>query len=113
MIRNIVKLSRGPFCIDAGKGHGWYFIEPQSGDLKFGSAVMRASKGLSFGLSPEADGVLLRLQYADIVMDIGWTADAVDAASWVDAVNRFLETKREPAVVNGTPMPTMSTGSAV
>jgi hypothetical protein len=112
MVRNIAKLSRDPFFVDAGEG-GWYFIEPRSGDLKWGSALMRASKGLAFSLTPEPGGQLLRLQYADIVIDIGWTENAVDAANWVAAVNGFLVTKRDAAPPNGRIAPQAPTESAI
>src|SRR5712692_4392024 len=113
MDRRIVKLSCDPFSVDAGKGRGWYFVNPDNGDVLFGSAVMRASKGLTFSLIPEPAGRLLRLQYVDIIIDIGWTDDAADATSWVEAVNRFLETKRGAADANGQPMPPTSAESTV
>jgi hypothetical protein len=111
MIKRIVKLSRDPFSVDLGKEGGWYFIDSRTGDVLFGCAAFHASNGLTFSLTPEQTGYLLKLQSRECTFDIGWTDDA-DAANWVEAVNRFLETKGGAAApTNGMAMPTTPAAS--
>ncbi len=93
MDRRIVKLMRDPFIADLGKGGGWWFIEPTTGDILFGSAVLHAWRGLAFSLVPGSVSCGLWLQYSDSKFEIGSTDDP-DADSWVEAVNAFLTTKR-------------------
>src|SRR4029077_8275802 len=100
MLKQIVNLPREPFHVDLIDRPVHLFVDPRTGDILYDNAVLRAWKGLVFSLAPAARGQLLRLQYRDITIDIGWTDDAEDAASWVEAVNRFLETKRDAAVPN-------------
>jgi hypothetical protein len=112
MDKQITKLTRDPFYVASSSGLS-LAVDPHSGDIFMGSPVLRAAKGLVFSLIPGPAGHLLRLQYVDITIDIGWTADTADAASWVEAVNRFLETKRSSGLANGTPIAPVPAGSAV
>jgi hypothetical protein len=101
MAKRIVKLCRDPYAVDLEEGGGWYMVDPRTGDVLYGSAVFHADRGLSFSLTSGTTGHDLRLQSPSSTFEIGWTDDAADAASWVDAVNRFLETKRGAAETNG------------
>ena len=92
MDRRIVKLMRDPFIADLGKGGGWWFVEPTTGDILFGSAVLHAWRGLAFSLVPGPVSCGLWLQYADSKFEIGST-DEAEADSWVEAVNAFLASK--------------------
>ena len=112
MDNRITKLSRDPFYAASANGLS-LVVDTRTGDILMGSAGLRAWKGLVFSLIPVPTGQLLRLQYREITIDVGWTDDADDAANWVDAVNRFLETKRGAAAANGKPMPQGTTESAV
>ena len=113
MDKRIVKLTRDPFVVDLGRECGWWFVDPGTGNILFGSAGLQAWKGLAFYLVPDSKGHHLKLRYNDFTYDIGWTDDAVDAASWVEAVNRFLETKQGAADANGKPMPLTPSRSTV
>ena len=108
----ITKLLRDPFYA-ASTSEISLVVDSSTGDIFMGSPVLRARKGLVFSLIPGHAGHLLRLQYVDIAIDVGWTEDAKDAASWVEAVNRFLETKRGAADANGKPMPPTPAGSTI
>lgn len=110
MDNRITKLSRDPFYAASASGLS-LVVDSRTGDILMGSAGLRARKGLVFSLIPEQTGHLLRLQYRDITIDVGWTEDTEEAASWVEAVNRFLETKRGAADANGKPMPSKPVGS--
>ena len=112
MSKRIVKLSREPFAIDLEKGGGWYLVDSRTGDVKFGCAVFHADNGWRFSLTPGAKGQVLKLHSSEAGFEIGWTEDG-DAADWVDAVNRFLESKRRPADENGKPTLKVRSGSAV
>jgi hypothetical protein len=83
----------------ARKAVGGLLIQEQE---IFCSAVPRFRRGLAFSLIPDSEGQHLKLIYNDFVDEIGWT-DNAEAASWVEAVNAFLATKRsaEPNC-NGT-----------
>ena len=113
MLKQIVNLPREPFHVDLIDRPVRLFVDPRTGDILYDNAVLRAWKGLVFSLIPGSTGQVLRLQYRDITIDIGWTEDTTDAANWVEAVNRFLETKRGPAVVNGTASPAAPAASAI
>ena len=94
MVKQIVKLSRSPFYVSLVDRPIRLFVDPPTGDILFDNAALHASRGLAFSLIPEPTGHLLRLQYCDINIDVGSTDDAEAAASWVEAVNAFLATKR-------------------
>ena len=81
--------------------------------MLIGSAVLFAWKGLVFSPIPAQSGNDMRLQYRDITIDVGWTDDLVEAAKWVEDVNRFLDTKRGVAEANGKLISPALAGSTV
>jgi hypothetical protein len=112
MDNRITKLALDPFYAASANGLS-LFVDARTGDIVMGSAGLRAWKGLVFSLKPEQTGHLLRLQYRDITIDVGWTEDAADAASWVEAVNAFLATKKDAAPPNGRVTPQTPAESAI
>ena len=110
MDKQMVKLWRDPFCAD---GAVRLFVDPPTGDILMGGAVLYAWKGLEFSLIPAPPGSILKLQYRDITIEVGWTDDVVEAANWVEEVNRFLEGKRDAAAQNGRVAPQASAQSAI
>ena len=113
MLKQIVNLPREPFHVDLIDRPVRLFVDPRTGDIFYDNAVLRAWKGLVFSLIQEQTGHVLRLQYRDITIDVGWTAEAADAAKWVEDVNRFLATKRDSAPPNGRVSPAAPAESAV
>jgi hypothetical protein len=111
MDNRITKLSRNPFYAAATSGIS-LVVDSATGDIFMGSPVLRARKGLVFSLIAGDAGHLLRLQYVDITIDVGWTDDVEDAATWVEAVNRFLATKRDVVPPNGRVVPQAPAESA-
>jgi hypothetical protein len=111
MTKRIQSFLRDSFCVDGGHRAGRWLVHPDSGDIMFGSAAMRASKGLAFSLVRGSKGYLLKLRYSDWTYEIGWTNDYENAAQWVEEVNAFLATKQadvhpdEPIYVEGRDAP--------
>ena len=104
MDKRIRKLSRDPFYV-ASTGGLSLVVDTATGNILMGSAVLFAWKGLVFSLIPAQTGDVLRLQYRDITIDVGWTDDLVEAAKWMEDVNRFLATKRDAGPANGQVVP--------
>jgi hypothetical protein len=100
MVKHIEKLCRDPFAIHVGKKGAWYFIDPKTGDIQFGSAIFHAANGWTFYLTEGRTRHVLKLQSAKSTFDIGWTDDA-DVTNWVKTVNRFLEAQRGSTESNG------------
>lgn len=122
MDKRIAKLSREPYYVglvdramsmyvDADSGD--VFIDEGAGKGRMNGAGLFADDGTRFLCEPAGSGCIVKVTCGTFIWEAGFTDDAVDAVGWVDAVNRFLETKRGIANVNGTPMPPTPTGSAV
>ena len=111
MDKRITKLSRNPFFIQLADQPISMYVDSDSGDLfidegpgkgRMNGAGLFADEGTRFLCVPAESGCVVKVACGSFIWTAGWTTDAVDAASWVDAVNRFLETKRGPAVGHGT-----------
>ena len=122
MDKRIAKLARDPFFIQlidrpismyVDGDTGDLFIDEGAGKDRMNGAAIPAFKGPKFSCSPADSGCILRLECGTFVWDAGSTADVAEAASWVEAVNRFLETKRGAADGSGQPMPPTPAGSVV
>ena len=113
MDKKITELARDPFSVVLEDQVLGLVVDSRSGNVLIYGAALMAWKGLVFSLIPGPTGQVLRLQYRDITIDVGWTNDAVEAAKWVDEVNRFLATKRGTAPANGQPVSSTPAGSAV
>ena len=113
MDKKITEFARDPFSVILADRVLGLVVDSRSGNVLIYGAALMAWKGLVFSLIPGSTGQMLRLQYRDITIDVGWTDDAAGAASWVEAVNRFLETKRGAADANGKPMPPAQVGTIV
>jgi hypothetical protein len=114
MDKRIAKLSRGPFFVSLVDRAISMYIDEDSGDLfidegagagRMNGAGLYADQGTRFVVEPTESGCILKLVCGTFVWEAGWTDNAEDAANWVDAVNRFLETKRGAAATNGKPIP--------
>jgi hypothetical protein len=108
-----IKLTDRPISIYVDRDTGDIFIDEGAGKGRMNGAAIPAFKGPKFTCSPSDSGWLIKLECMTFVWEAGWTDDAADAASWVEAVNRFLETKRGAADANGKPMPPTPAGSVV
>lgn len=111
MDKKITELARDPFSVILADQVLSLVVDSRSGNVLIYGAALMAWKGLVFSLIPGSTGQVLRLQYGDITIDVGWTDDVAEAASWVAAVNKFLETKREGSATNGRntpPVPVVS-----
>ena len=122
MDKRITKLSRDPFFVGLADRPISMFVDPPTGDVlidegngqtRMNGAALHADKGIRFSCTPTDSGCVVRVHCLTFVWEAGWTEDATDAASWVEEVNQFLESKRGTANVNGKPMPLTPTGSAV
>ncbi len=113
MDSKIVELARDPYSVVLADRVVPLVVDPPTGDIFLGSPVLHASKGLAFSLVPGPTGQMLRLQYSTITIDIGCTDGVADPASWVEAVNAFLATKRDTPLPNGQPMLQTPAGSPV
>ena len=105
MDKKITELVRDPFAVILADRDVGLVVESRSGNVLIYGAALMAWKGIAFSLVPDPRGQLLRLQYRDITIDVGWTEDVADAASWVQDVNRFLATKRDSTLPNGSVAP--------
>jgi hypothetical protein len=110
MIKRIAKLARDPFFIKltdrpisiyVDRDTGDIFIDEGAGKGRMNGAAIPAFKGPKFTCSSSDSGCLIKLECMTFVWEAGWTDDRVDAVNWVEAVNRFLETKKDSAVANG------------
>ena len=113
MDKKITELVRDPFAVVLADRDVGLVIDSRSGNVLIYGAALMAWKGIAFSLTRAATGQVLRLQYRDITIDVGWTEDLVETATWVDEVNRFLETKRDSTVPSGHGVPQPSAGAIV
>jgi len=96
MNKKIIELAHDPFSVVLADGVLGLVVDSRSGNVLINGAALMAWKGPVFTLIPAPTGQVLRLQYRDITIDVGWSDDAENAASWVEAVNRFLQKRRTP-----------------
>ena len=100
MHKKIAELSYDPFSVVLDGRILGLVVDSRTGDILMGSAVLHAWKGLAFSLAPGPAEQMLKLQYRDITIDMGFVDDATDAAAWVESANRFLAGKKTAAAPN-------------
>jgi hypothetical protein len=108
-----IKLTDRPISMYVDRDTGDIFIDEGAGNGRMNGAAIPAFKGPKFTCSPSNSGWLIKLECTTFVWEAGWTDDAADAASWVEAVNRFLATKKDMAATNGRLAPQVSADGTV
>lgn len=115
MDKRITKFSCDPYFIgltdrpismyiDADSGD--LFIDEGIGDDRMNGAGLFADEGTRFVCESGNGRSVVKLICGSFSWDAGWTPNEIEAATWVDAVNRFLESKRGKMEPNSEDMPT-------
>jgi hypothetical protein len=122
MSKHISELLRDPFSVSLADraismfidpGTGAIFIDEGAGNDRMNGAAIPAAKGPHFSCTLTDSGCVLKVQSGTFAWEVGWVEDAIDAANWVEAVNRFLATKKDPATPNGRVVPQAPVESAI
>jgi hypothetical protein len=108
--KQVTKLARHPFFITLADRAISMYVDPDTGAIfidegagkdRMNGAAIPAFKRPKFTCTPAGSGCMLKLECGTFVWEAGSTENVKEAASWVKAVNRFLDSKRGFADSNG------------